>query len=179
MSKSKFDVKSWVKKYFGLRSTDKTLDNANNSLEFIWVWAIFEHKYLRDSRDFKKYNDQLIDISAKFPIKKIDIDTMYGFLHKRYFQKGKTTRFFANLNFDNKWLKLTKAILRKQNPTPEEKLKFILLVLFKFRCNLFHGRKDPLLWKNFNEVFYYINKFLADFLDVKWKNQTTYIRVKY
>ncbi|MBK7220036.1 MAG: hypothetical protein IPH94_01465 [Saprospiraceae bacterium] len=168
MTEQYFDVKKWVKKYFGLNVSDKTFDNTNNSLEFIWVWSIFEHKYLKDSRTNKNYNDQLVDLSAKFPHNKIDIDTIYGFLHKRYFQKGKTTRFFWDLNFDTKWQKLTKEILKKKDPTKEEKLKLTLLILYKFRCNLFHGRKDPLLWKNFNEVFYQLNKFLSEYLDIKW-----------
>lgn len=168
MTEQYFDVKNWVKKYFGLNASDKTFDNTNNSLEFIWVWSIFEHKYLKDSRANKSYNDQLVDISARFPHDKIDIDTIYGFLHNRYFQKGKTTRFFGNLNFDTKWQKLTKEILKKKDPTKEEKLKLTLLILYKFRCNLFHGRKDPLLWKNFDELFYQLNKFLSEYLDVKW-----------
>ncbi len=56
MTEQYFDVKNWVKKYFGLSSSDKTFDNTNNSLEFIWVWSIFEHKYLKDSRANKSYN---------------------------------------------------------------------------------------------------------------------------
>lgn len=168
MTDSYFDIKSWIKKYFGLHNSDQTFENTNNSLEFIWVWSIFEHKYLKDSRSNKSYNDQLVEISTKFPIDKIDIDKTYGFLHNRYFQKGKTTRFFGNLNFDKKWQQLTKEILKKSEPTQEEKLKLILLILYKFRCNLFHGRKDPLLWKNFDNVFFYLNKFIADFLDTKW-----------
>ena len=40
-----FNIKAWVKNYFGLASSDKSFENTNNSLEFIWVWSIFEHKY--------------------------------------------------------------------------------------------------------------------------------------
>jgi hypothetical protein len=112
-----FDIKIWIKKYFRLNQADKTFDNTNNSLEFIWVWSIFEHKYLKDSRSNNSYNDQLIDLAAKFPISKIDINTTYGFLYNRYFQKGKPTKFFGNLNFDNKWKKLTNEILKKTEPT--------------------------------------------------------------
>ena len=167
----KFNVKTWVKEYFGLSVNDKSLDNTNNSLEFIWVWSIFEHKYLKDSRTNKSYNDQLVDISQIFPKSRIDIDSIYGFLHNRYFQKGKTTKFFGNLNFDDKWKKQIKEILKKKEPSPEEKLKLILLILYKFRCNLFHGKKDPLLWKNFNDIFYYLNSFLANFLYIKKKQK--------
>ncbi len=168
MTVNYFDVKSWVKNYFGLNPSDKNLDNTNNSLEFIWVWSIFEHKYLKDSRNNKSYNEQLVDISKRIPTSKIGINTTYGFLHNRYFQKGRTTKFFGDLNFESKWQNLTRDILKKKEPTIEEKLKLILLVLYKFRCNLFHGRKDPLLWKDFDNVFFFLNKFLADLLDLKW-----------
>lgn len=163
-----FDIKVWVKKYFKLNPSDTTFDNTNNSLEFIWVWSIFEHKYLKDSRTNKSYNDQLADLSTKYPSNRIDIETLYGFLHNRYFQKGKPTRFFSSLNFENKWKKVALEIIKKAEPTEIEKLKFIFLVLYKFRCNLFHGRKDPLFWKNFDSVFFHLNKFLADLLDTKW-----------
>ncbi len=168
MDEQYFDIKNWVKKYFGLNASDKTLDNTNNSLEFIWVWSIFEHKYLKDSRTHKSYNDQLFELSSIFPLDRIDVDTVYGFLHNRYYQKGKTTRFFKNLNFETKWQRLTIEILKKQCPTKEEKLQFTFLVLYKFRCNLFHGRKDSLLCKNYNKVFYQLIKFLSEFLDSKW-----------
>ena len=56
----KFNVKTWVKEYFGLSVNDKSLDNTNNSLEFIWVWSIFEHKYLKDSRLVLKLSLDLV-----------------------------------------------------------------------------------------------------------------------
>lgn len=169
--KKHFDVKNWIKRYYNLYSDDKVIDSTNNSLEFIWVWSIFEHHYLKDSRNHKSFNDQLVDVATNFPTDnfKIDINSPYGFFHNRYFNKGKTTKFFGNLNFDNKWQKRTKEILKNTNPTENEKLELILLIVYKFRCNLFHGRKDPLLWKNFEIVFFYINKFLSEFLDTKWK----------
>ena len=163
-----FDIKKWIKKYFGLSPTDTTFERTNNSLEFVWVWSIFEHRYLKDSRINKSYADQLFDIAAKFPANKIDIDSLYGFLYSRYYRKGKTTKFFGNLNLESKWRNVAKEVLKKNTPTAEEKMKLILLVLYQFRCNLFHGRKDPLLWKNFDKVFFHLNKFLADLLDIKW-----------
>jgi hypothetical protein len=169
MTEKYFDVKKWVKKYFELSSSDKYLDNTNNSLEFIWVWSIFEHKYLKYGRDNKSYNEQLVDLSVKFPSDRIDIDTIYEFLHIRYFKEGKTTTFLENLNLNTKWQKLIEETLKKKDSTKVEKLKFIFIIIYKFRCNLFHGKKDPLLWNNFDEVFYHINTFLANFLEVKWK----------
>ena len=163
-----FDAKDWIKKYFGLTEISKTFDNTNNSLEFIWVWSIFEHKYLRNSNSSQGYNEQLICIAKLIPENMISIDTIYGYFHNRYFQKSKTTRFFNNLNFKTKWQKKTKEILMKIQPTFSEKLSLIFLVIYKFRCNLFHGRKDPLLWKNFDKTFFQINRFLASFLDTKW-----------
>ncbi len=163
-----FDIKSWIKKYFGLNQSDNTFDKTNNSLEFIWVWSLFEHKYLKDSKTNKSYNEQLIELADKFPNKKIDIDTIYGFLYNRYVQNGKTTKNFGDLNFNKDWKNLCQGILKKSKPENKDKLIFIFLVLYKFRCNLFHGRKDPLLWKNFDITFYHFNKFLADFLDTKW-----------
>ena len=65
-----------------------------------------------------------------------------------------------------------KEILMKIQPSFFEKLSLIFLVIYKFRCNLFHGRKDPLLWKNFDEIFFQINRFLASFLDTKWNPAT-------
>ncbi len=163
-----FDIKTWIKEYFNLTPNDKTFEETSNSLEFLWVWSIFEHKYLKDSRANKSYNEQLVDLAEKYPKNQIDINTIYGFLYQRYFPHNSLTRFYNNLKFEKKWHNLSKAILNKNNPTHTEKLTFILLVLYKFRCNLFHGRKDPLLWKNFDKVFYHFNKFLAELLDNNW-----------
>jgi hypothetical protein len=120
-----FDIKSWIKKYFDLKQSDNTFDNTNNSIEFVWVWSVFEHKYLKDIRVNKSYNEQLIKLANKFPNKKIDIDTIYGFLYNRYFQNGKTTKNFSNLNFDKNWKNLCKGILEKSNPENKDKLIFI------------------------------------------------------
>lgn len=169
-----FDVKAWVKRFFNLKQSDKIFDNTNNSLEFIWVWSIFEHKYLKNSENSIPYNSQLIDIAEKFNFKNIDINPTYGHLHNRYLKKGEPTTFFKNLGSGKKWEKTKRQILqilKKTEPTDIEKLKVILLVLYKFRCNLFHGSKDPLLWKNFDKMFYHLNKFLAAFLDTKWTQE--------
>jgi hypothetical protein len=164
---TEFDIKFWVKKYFGLSPNAKNLDETNNSLGFVWLWSIFESEYLKDSRTNKPYNEQLIELSTSFPVSKIGVDGIYGFLHNRYFQHGETTTFYKNLKFDPQLSQQLRAILQKTKPLESEKLKFVLLVIFKFRCNLFHGRKDPLLWNRFDKVFYQINRFLSEFLDLK------------
>ena len=162
--KNYFDIKCWVKQYFGLTKDDTTLDRTNNSLEFLWVWSIFEAKYLK-SDETQSFNEQLVEFSQKYPVEKIHVDEIYSFFYKRYFCNGRITQCFKNLGLKKHWSNKLIQILRKQNPNDFEKLELVLLIIYKFRCNLFHGRKDPLLWKNFDKVFYQINKFLADLLE--------------
>ena len=163
-----FDVKNWIKNYFGLGNNSTVFENINNSLEFILVWSVFENKYLKDSKDFKSYNEQLTDFAKAFPLVKLDINTIYGFFYNRFIQHKKITPYYKDLGLKGETGDTVRKILKNQKPTDLQKLTLILLIIYKFRCNLFHGRKDPLLLKEFDDVFFNINKFLANLLDKKW-----------
>jgi len=161
-----FDVKKWMQEHFKLSKKVLLENKTNNSLEFVLVWALFENKYLKDS-GYSSYNNQLVELSKIIKVGNTELNEIYGFLYNRYFNNGKTTKYYENLKFKKEWKKTTKEILEKTKPTDEKKLIFILLVIYKFRCNLFHGKKDPLLLKNFEKVFFHINKFLAYLLDIE------------
>ena len=92
--KDYFDSKAWVKRYFNLNPSDKSLEETNNSIEFIWVWAIFENKYLKDSRHHESYNNQLKELALRFPVEKINVDSIYGFFYNRYYPNKRLTQFF-------------------------------------------------------------------------------------
>ena len=142
-----FDVQKWIKGYFNLSLSDRSLDNVNNSLEFIWVWSVFEHKHLKNSQNDMSFYDQLVKISNKLynDDLKVEVNEIYGFFYNRYFQNKKTTRFFADLNLNRKWNHELKNILTNSNPKELFNLQSIFTVIYTFRCNLFHGGKNIII----------------------------------
>ena len=160
-----FNVKSWMKKYYNLSKGNKMFEKQNSSLEFIWVWAIFENMFFLNDDDSLTYKKQLIELASKLEINDDNVNKIYGMFYKRYYSNQILSRFFSNLNLNKGYKNICKEILKKKKPLKVEKLKLILLVIYKFRCNLFHGGKDPLLLNNFEVVFEMINEFLCNVIE--------------
>ncbi len=166
---NKINIINWLKRYFNLPYTTDAFEKVNNSLDFLWVWSVFEAKFLDHNDGAKKFGDQMIDLGEKYSTKFSELDDTFKFFFDRYFINGQVTDNFNRLGLRSKVRARVESILKASSPTNKDKLQFLFIVIYKFRCNLFHGSKDPLLWKDFDPVFYQINLFLIRFLDT-YKN---------
>lgn len=162
---NKISIINWLKKYYNLPYTSDAFEKVNNSLDFLWVWSVFEAKFLDHGNDAKNFGNQMIELAEKYSTKFSESHDTFIFFKNRYFINGQFTDYFRSLGLSHNRKNTVESILTTSTPTNSDKLEFLFIVIYKFRCNLFHGLKDPLLWRNFDNVFYQINVFLMKFLD--------------
>ncbi len=163
-------VIDWLKSHF---------DNPNLSeqelkpvLYFSLLWNLFEHTYFTDDKHLKP--EYLLDLSEISCIHLSDecIDKTFIFFKERYFPQKKLNFIFTtlrlNTNITNSQLSnydFCQSIFIKKNPTYIEKTKCIFLVIYRFRNNLFHGRKNPKTLNIYKKPFIVINQFLIHFIE--------------
>ena len=162
---TKISIIDWLRRYYNLPYTSDAFENVNNSLDFLCIWSIFEAKFLEHGYNSKKFSDQMIELAEKYTPTFKEFDDTFIFFKNRYFVNNHFTDNFRNLGLKSKSKERVVSILSSSLPIYKDKLEILFIVIYKFRCNLFHGSKDPLLWKDFDDVFYHINVFLMKFLD--------------
>ena len=181
-------VIDWLKHYFNKPNLKEK--ELKPILHFSLLWNLFEHTYFENDKDRRLNPKSLINLSdISFQTSKDgELDDLFNFFKKRYLSDNgvKTNRYFDDLILDKKNgspnnYDLCRDILLKSDPTKQEKLKIIFLIVHRFRNNLFHGRKYPETLNIYEKPFMKINTFLIHFIDTTAKNEninsTRFIRL--
>ncbi|MBR0531964.1 MAG: hypothetical protein IJJ96_05090 [Bacteroidales bacterium] len=161
----------WLEMYLERKlSQNVSLDNSRYKevRNFMLLWNIFERVFLNNNANAGRvWNIQ----NEIVPCRK-DLDHYYSFLIKEYVEEVS----FKKLNFDYKvdgrmpehqYGKDVFERLRKETPSEAEKKQVCLMVLWRYRNNLFHGGKEiSNIWKQGN-IFLEANRFLVSLLSQK------------
>ena len=136
--KTKKDINqlAWINEYLHLRIRKK---NIKSTLMFILYWNILEHLVCDD-------NFNINSIRQKISIKRlsqIDFIEYYTHFRHRYVSNGVVTRQFDLLMFRSENDKqYVKNCFQNNNPTDEEAISSLFLVIQRLRNNIFHGLKE-------------------------------------
>ena len=165
---NKLNINSWIAAHYNIEDFDERLKSVNNSLEFLWIWTIFEREIIAKGLVQRDGNmeDKIISSLRGTQVSLVDIQAYIDFFKKRYFDcDNKPTKYLKALNFSNKYFNDLKCVLVKGDCSLDIKLRVLVLIAYRFRCNLFHGGKDPLLWRDFEDVFLMIMQLLILIID--------------
>lgn len=100
-----------------------------------------------------------------------DYDKFLTYFVNRYLEKGKTNDRYKKLNLRNgDKPKLVESVLNGSETTPEKVLLAILIIVYRYRNNLFHGIKEITDLPNQIENFRHANDLLMMFMG-KWKGE--------
>ena len=169
---NKLDINSWIANHFRLEDFEERLKSTNNSLEFLWIWTIFEREIISKGVALKEGNmeERIIYSLRETRIECIGVESHIEFFRKRYFdQNDRPTKYLKSLNFSSKYFNDLKCTLLKEECSNEIRIRTLVLIAYRFRCNLFHGGKDPLLWHSFEDVFLMIIHLLMLVIDNQQK----------
>ena len=162
-------VIEWLKQYFSKPNLDE--NSLKPVLHFSLLWNLFEHTYFTDDKHLNP--KRLLDLSS-ISLNNISdetIETTFFFFKDRYFPNNTKDNRFDTLQLDTRIFNgisnfvFCEAAFTNANPSKEEKVKSIFLVVHRFRNNLFHGRKNPSTLNIYEEPFIVINKFLLNFIE--------------
>jgi len=108
---------------------------------FSIIWSVFEAAALSGNGSVRSIS-QFIDKKRELLIDFVPFQPSLDYFQDRYVAKGATNYRFEGLNFrgnDNR--ALVEAVLLGENDDPSEKVKALLIIVFRLRNNLFHGLK--------------------------------------
>lgn len=150
----------WINKKLGVDIAEPQYESVRN---FLYIWNIFENKIL----DNHTGENSIASLSLS-NISLIDsqINYFYNFSRDRYVSNVKIKDNFYKLRIRSSQLKNDiESILIRPESELQEKLKACLVIVYRYRCNLFHGNKS--LYKLWNQVelFEYSNVLLISIID--------------
>lgn len=127
--------------------------------DFVVLWNLFEH---RICDDYFKPNE--VDKYAE-GISQDSIDEVFSFFKNRYVSGSETNENFESLFPANKTRKKEVAdfLLMKESSA----LSYVtvsMLIVYRVRCNLFHGVKTIEMWEEQKELFKNANQLLLAIL---------------
>ena len=170
-------VIEWFKIYFDKPNLKE--EQLNPIAHFSLLWNLFEHTYFTDKHRLNSEElPNLAEVSCN-SLSDEELNSIFNQFKKRYIKESLVNRNFNSLglckklhgellsNFD-----FCKEILISNNPTKSDMTKVVLLIIHRFRNNLFHGRKDPIKLNTYEKQFKWINNFLMHFIETTSKNDT-------
>lgn len=172
-------VIQWLRDYFNKPSLNE--QKLTPVLHFSLLWNLFEHTYFTDDKHLNP--ERLLDLSdlSNAVLSDEILNKTFVFFKMRYFSKDNNS-FFESLRLSSisiskkegqpSYSEFCKSTLTKQDPTKTDKIKTVLLIIHRFRNNLFHGRKKPETLNIYEVPFKEINKFLIHFIEVTAKNNS-------
>jgi hypothetical protein len=108
---------------------------------FALLWSLFEGKVLGTKASAPKILSVVRNGFARHVMELTPYQKCFDYFRARYFSNGTLTDQFDQLRVSSAYLPLVKQVLREENNNPADIVAVILIVIYRFRKNLFHGVK--------------------------------------
>jgi hypothetical protein len=160
LNENSFDDLIWINHHLNLNIK---LENINSILMFTLYWNILEHELCNDNFKIDKIRKYI----KEYNIDKQNFTRYYEYFRDRYYTgNGNTNYYFDGLKLSKQNIKYVQDCFINQNPTNEELISSLFLIIQRLRNNIFHGLKEP---RNFEEQelnFKIANKAIATILNI-------------
>lgn len=138
-------------------------DDLVSIKDFSLLWNIFEatvcDTYYTPEKVFDKLDQNNIDIT--------EFKSNLDYFRNRYVEKENFNNRYYFLNFRrNDREDIVQKVLKGELSTKNETILAIVIIVYRFRCNLFHGNKDIREINDQRENFEQANDFLMKLLNL-------------
>lgn len=137
-------VSDWIQK--NIRRSAQLESNTLEAVsDFTLMWSIFEASEAYDENVVDQIRVLSKRVARDMPSDAIDSQLSYW--SKRYIhENGEPTEHFHYLYFrDASQIEKTLDVLKNKKTSFEDKIEVCLLIVYRYRNNLFHGIKDVTL----------------------------------
>lgn len=135
------EIVDWLKaKVHGFNRLSN--DELNAISDFSLLWSLFEARIL-DARGSADAICRVVDSWQKAgTLDATLVDPELAYLRRRYFAHGDFTEHFKNLHLRrNDQNALVRAVIEGSKNIPRDRVVAALIIVFRYRNNLFHGVK--------------------------------------
>jgi hypothetical protein len=164
-------LKKWLAKY--LRTEEEKVKQIyrGNVFGFLILWTYFEQRifggflFYGDGRGINKGKNLFNEFSISYEqFINSEINDIFIHFHERYQKENLYGRLRNNDNHGE----INKIRLKNEKEvTSQEKLFFLLYVLYRYRNNIFHGNKGAEEWCRYEEQIEKCVKIMIFVLDKK------------
>src|SRR3989304_7814029 len=134
-----FNEIKWMQDYVSKPIDISSLDNIRN---FLLFWNIFESKICRNYANAESICSKVDDLVNKRKFNFEDYKESYEYFKNRYIESGKVNYRFYYLSFRRPDKEdLVRRVLESDNCNEREVIKALLIIVYRFRNNLFHGKR--------------------------------------
>lgn len=157
------DEEQWISNFISVELDNEIKERVKH---FAILWNLFETFTCNKNADIPKIIAAVDGFHAMEPITNAFTDSYLTYFEARYIANGQPTNHYQYLNITNaNYSTMVERVLRKQEVNPQEILKALLIIVYRYRNNLFHGEKNVAKLNGQIENFTYANNLLIDVLD--------------
>lgn len=150
---------NWINNRFGTNFNESDIESIKS---FSLIWNIFERYVCNNNFSIARAENEIS--VENFDIAKFQNHLDY--FKNRYTENGNVNYRFAHLNFRaNDRQQLVSDVLLGGVVEPCQVVLALIIIVYRYRNNLFHGIKDIQLIDQQNENFEIANSFLTTLLD--------------
>jgi hypothetical protein len=152
-------VTEWINNRFGVTLNEESLSEIK---DFSLIWNVFEGRVCNN-------NFSIAEVQQRIVERKFIADSFASHLQyfkNRYINAGETNERFEFLYFrPNDRREFVRRVLLNELTDIGDVLLAIVIIIYRFRNNLFHGLKDIQVIDQQHTNFETANSFLMIFLD--------------
>ena len=151
--------------HYGISNiSNSTYEEVGN---FLFLWNMFEREFFATH-----YRHKIPKHFSSLKIEQSTIDEILDYFKKRYMN----SQYFEALNLQNpringrsiNIIQIFKDVLCNKVIESEQILFTINSIIYRYRCNLFHGIKEIKILRSQIDNFYYANKYMLACLEAKF-----------
>jgi hypothetical protein len=116
-------------------------DERTRIAEFSVLWTYFEASVFARNTSNQKIIDLAAEMAANHQLDPQRIAPAANYFRTRYVNDGVLTHHYEHLRLSGKFEPRVRAMLLQKANAPAELLSASLLIVFRYRNNLFHGEK--------------------------------------
>lgn len=124
----------WLQKHLGVSDYPTNYIEVNN---FILLWLIFEKEILKTKASNHNITDKIKSIGEKL---QVCIDDIFAKQKEWYYKKEFDWNKFPTASVHQK--DAVNAGFDEKNSDPNKKIVAVIMVIYLYRCNFFHGEKE-------------------------------------
>ena len=133
---------------------------------FTFLWSLFEARVMGNFARADVICAKVDEWCAAGKLHAEEYDAALAYFRQRYFANGTFTDHYAHLNLHRAdQPDLVRSVLDGNNNDPRDRLLAVLMVVWRFRNNLFHGKKWSFGLQDQLENFTHANAVLIGLLE--------------